>query len=145
MATGTNLAFNHTTKLIGNGTIDFAAHTFKVILLSATPAATNTLKSQLTAASNLAAATKTLGSVTWTTTSTDDAKFDAADVTFTASGGTSSVKAWAIYDENTTSPLDAPVCYGDVDTAQATVSLAAGEKLKLQFNASGILRLVDSA
>ena len=144
MATGTNTAFNHTTKLVGDGTIDFSAHTFKVVACSTTPVVTNTLKSQLSASTNLAAATKTLASTTWTTVTTNDAKFDAADITFTASGGSSTVKAFAIYDENTTSPLDALVCFGDVDTAATAITLAAGEKLTLQWNASGIITLTTT-
>lgn len=145
MATGTNLAFNHTAKLIGSGVINFASHTFKVVACAATPAASSTLKTQLSASSNLAAATKTLGSGTWTTTGTDDAKYDAANVTFTASGGSSTIKAFAIYDENATSPLDALVCYGDVDTSATAITLASGEKLTLSWNASGILKLIDAA
>lgn len=142
MAVGTQLAFNHTAKLIGEGTVNFSTHTFKVVACSAAPVATNTLKSQLTVSTNLAAATKTLASTTWTTTTTNDAKFDAADLTFTASGGSSTISHFAIYDENTTTPLDALVSYGDVDTATASITLAAGEKLQLQWNANGIIRLI---
>ena len=89
MATGTQTAFNHTTKLIGNGTHNFASHTFKVVACSVTPTAAQTLKSQLTASTNLVAATKTLAGGAWTTTTTNDAKYDANNLTFTASGGSS--------------------------------------------------------
>lgn len=142
MATGTQTAFNHTTLLIGNGTIDFAAHTFKVVACSTPPSASNTLKSQLTASTNLSAATITLPTDTWTTTSTNDAKYDAANITFTATGS-STIKAFVIYDENATSPLDALVSWGYPDTAATStgVVLASGEKLTFNWNASGILTL----
>jgi len=141
MATGTMLAFNQTTKLLGDGAVDFGGHTFKVVACSTLPVATNTLKSQLTASTNLVAATLTLASVTWATVDTNDAEFDAADVTFTASGGSSTIAGFAIFDENLTSPLDGVIFFGDVDTATASITLADGEKLKLVFNANGIARI----
>lgn len=139
MATGTNIAFNHTARLLGDGVFDLGNDVFKVMALSATPTAAMTLKSQVTAATNLSAATITLTD-SWVTTATDDAKYDASNVTFTATGA-STIRAWCIYDDTTTSPLDGLVVFGDVDTAATAITLANGEKLQLSFNASGILQI----
>jgi hypothetical protein len=142
MATGTNLVFNHTALLLAQSKLDFTtAGDMRVVACSVLPVATNTLKSQLTVSTNLAAATIALTSEGVSTTSTKDCKFDAANVTFTASGGSSTIAGFAIYTEVATSPLDALVLFGDVDTATASITLAAGEKLTLSWNAAGILKL----
>jgi len=142
MATGTNVVFNHTALLLGQGKADFqAAGDLRVVACSTLPVATNTLKSQLTVSTNLVAATIALTGETLSTTTTKDAKFDAANVTFTASGGSSTIAGFAIYSEVMTSPLDAVLLFGDVDTGTASIVLAAGEKLALAWNANGILKL----
>lgn len=147
MATGTNLAFNHTAKLILDGTIQFTtAKDLRVVACSATPVATNTVRANLTECSNLSTNPIALTSESVTTTATDDGKFDAANVTFTATGAGTTIKAFAIYAEAVTSPLDVLVCYGkSVATGTAGVTLAAGETLQFAWNANGILQLVDSA
>jgi len=144
MATGSLVAFNHTTKLIGEGKINFSSHDLRVVACSTPPSAANTLKTQLSAAANLSAATIALTSETWTTVTTNDAKFDAANLTFTATGA-STIKALAIYNESATSPLDALVAWGYPNTAAVAtgVVLAGGEKLQVVWHASnGIARLI---
>ena len=142
MATGTNLVFNHTALLLAQGLLDFqAAGDMRVVACSVLPVATNTLKSNLTVSTNLVAATIALTSESLSTTTTKDAKFDAANVTFTASGGSSTIADFAIYSDAVTSPLDALVLFGDVDTATASITLAIGEKLTIAWNASGIIKL----
>ena len=143
MAAGTNVAFNHTALLIGNGKIDFANDAFEIMLASTLPVVGNTLKSQITVTnihvlnSNLIALTES-----WATVATDDAKFDAGDITFTNNATTAStVAGFCVYNQSATNPLDAVVCFGRVDTANATITLAVNEKLKFAFNASGIIQL----
>lgn len=147
MATGTNLAFNHTARLIMNGTVDLVNSDLRVVACSATPVATNTVKGNLTVCSNLSAATIALTGESVATTATDDAKFDAGNVTFSATGAGTTIKAFAIYAEGVTGTLaDALVCFGkSVATGTAGVTLAAGETLQFQWAAGGILQLVDTA
>lgn len=145
MPTASHLAFDHTPVLIGNGQINFSTHTFKVMALNGTPNGSDTVPGNLTAASNLVAATITLSGDSWATADTDDAKYDAGDITFTASGGSSVITHFAMFDEDATSPVNALVSYGDADTAAGNITLASGEKLKLQWDATGVLRINDTA
>lgn len=149
MATGTQTAFNHTAKLVGQKLIDFASDTWKIMALATPPAGTETVATALSAAANLASATLTLATtaISWTTTNTDDAKFDGPDLTFTASGGSSTIKAYAVINASITSPASPPISWGYPDTAKTStgVVLADTETWKLQWNASGIMRLVANA
>jgi len=114
MATGTMLAFDHTALLIMNNTVDLANDTLRVRLLEAvhTDASTTAAASLGTASSNLDSNNKALSSLSVTQTGTDEATFDAADLQFTASGGSSTVGGFVIYDDTTASPLDAVLFYG---------------------------------
>lgn len=65
--------------------------------------------------------------------------FDAGDFTITASGG--ALATWRylyIYDDTPTSPADPLVCVLDHGSA---VSLASGESININFNASGIFTI----
>jgi hypothetical protein len=77
---------------------------------------------------------KTLTGVTVTTVTTNDATFDAGDVTWTASGGSITASHALIY--NDTDANDPPVAYITLDGSQS-----AGDttEFKIIWNASGIV------
>ena len=77
---------------------------------------------------------KTLTGVTVTTVTTNDATFDAGDVTWTASGGSITASYALIY--NDTDANDPPVAYINLDGSQS-----AGDttEFKIIWNASGIV------
>lgn len=144
MATGTHYAFDHTADLIGNGTFNFDTHVFKVVACSTAPVSTNTIETDLTKTTGLSSNVITLaGAAPWQTTTTNDARFNKDNVTFTAVSA-ATIKAFAVYDDDPTSPLVDPlVSWGHPNAgAVATgVVLAAGEKLEFQWDASGLLTL----
>jgi len=117
-------AYDHFIALIGDGTVDLTADVLKMILLDAshTRTVTNTLKSQIVAnelatANGYTAGGVTLGSVTYAHT-TGTVKFDSADATWNASGGSIAATDAVIYDDTTTSPLDALLIDIDLDGLQ---------------------------
>lgn len=62
--------------------------------------------------------------------------FDAADFTITASGGALPTFQYIyVYNDTPTSPADPLIAYWALDSA---VTLASGESLAVQFNASGL-------
>jgi hypothetical protein len=77
---------------------------------------------------------KALTTVAVTTVTTNDAKFDADDVTWTASGGSITASHALIY--NDTDANDPPVAYINLDGSQS-----AGDttEFKIIWNASGIV------
>lgn len=117
-------AYDQFIQLIGDGTVDLDTDTLKMILLntSHTRTVTNTLLSEITAnqlstANGYTDGGATLGSVTYAH-STGTVKFDSADVTWTASGGSIAASDAVIYDDTTTSPLDALLIDIDLDGLQ---------------------------
>lgn len=136
--------YNSFRKYLGDGTIDLDSHAFKVMLVSSsyTPnAATHTVKAdvtnELSTANGYTSGGASLGSVTWTQ-SAAVVTFDAADTTWTASGG-SIVARWAvIYDDTPTSPVDPLVAYILLDTTPANVTATDTNTLTLVWNGSGI-------
>jgi len=136
-------------EFLGDGTIDLDGHTFKVILLSSvyTPnldtqdALLDISADELATANGYTAGGATLGSVTWTL-SAGTVTFDAADVVWTASGGSIAARHSAIYDDTVTTPVaDALLCYTLLDTTPADVTATDGNTLTIQLNASGIFTL----
>lgn len=141
-----SITFYHSFKeYIADGTIDLDTHTFKVMLCSssyATSASTHTVKAdvtnELSTANGYTAGGATLGSVTWAQ-SGGTATFDAADTTWTASGGPITARYAVIYDD--TAASDELVAYILLDTTPADVTATDGNTLTLQWNASGIFTL----
>lgn len=135
-----------TAKLnIGSGVTDLDTNTFKIALFTSSSNAntlTNSTLSQLTNqvanANGYTTGGNTLSSVTWTQSS-GTATFDAADTTWTASGGSITARFAVIYDD--TSASDSLVCVCLLDTAPADVTATSGNTLTIQFNASGIFTL----
>jgi hypothetical protein len=68
-----------------------------------------------------------------TTVTTNDAKFDANDVTWTASGGSIAAAYGVIYNDTDTN--DPPLAYIDFDGTQ---SAGDGTDFLVSWNASGI-------
>ena len=130
--------YNHTAKLFADGSND-AADTYKVKLYSAaTFDATNTQLSgitgtEATTGTGYTAGGATLANVAVTTVTTNDAKFDADDVTWTASGGSITASYAVVY--NDTDANDPPLAFIDFDGSQ---SAGDGTDFKIVWNANGI-------
>jgi hypothetical protein len=129
--------YNHTAKLFANGDVDLAA--IKVMLLDATA----TFTASHTAISSISGdevsgngwdvGGELLASAAVTTTTTNDATFDAADLSVNASGGAiGPAIAACIYDDTGNYPLFY-VDFGESKTADS------GTPFVFTWNASGIV------
>lgn len=118
--------------------------TFKVMLVSSTYtfSAAHTQKSDITnelaTANGYTAGGATLGSVTWGYSS-GTATFDAADTTWTASGGSIVARRAVIYSDTSTNKL--LVASVLLDTTPADVTTTDGNTLTLQWHANGIFTI----
>jgi hypothetical protein len=130
--------YNHTAKLFAEGS-NAAADTYKIKLYSAATfsAADTTLAgitgTEATTGTGYAAGGQALANVAVTTVTTNDAKFDADDVTWTASGGPIAAAFGVIY--NDTDAGDPPLAFIDFDGTQ---SAGDGTDFKVVWNANGI-------
>jgi hypothetical protein len=130
--------YNHTAKLFADGSLA-VGDTYKVKLLSAATfdASHTTLAAtggtEATAGTGYTSGGQALANVAVTTVTTNDAKFDADDVTWTASGGSISASYAIIY--NDTDADDPPIAFIDFDGSQ---SAGDGTDFKVVWNASGI-------
>jgi hypothetical protein len=131
--------YNHTARRFADGS-NAVGDVYKVKLLTAatfnathaTLAATG--GTETTAANGYTAGGATLANVSVNTVTTNDAAFDADDVTWSASGGSIAAAYAIIY--NDTDANDPPVAFVDFDGAQ---SAGAGTDFKIVWNASGIV------
>lgn len=130
--------YNHTAKLFADGS-NAAGDTYKVKLLSAATfdASHTTLAAtggtEATAGTGYTSGGQALSNVAVTTVTTNDAKFDADDLTWTASGGSIDASYAIIYNDTDTD--DPPLAFIDFDGAQ---SAGDGTDFKIVWNASGI-------
>lgn len=130
--------YNHTAKLFAEGS-NLAADSYKLKLYATATftAADTTLVgitgTEATAGTGYTATGQALTGVAVTTVTTNDAKFDADDVTWTASGGSISAAYGVIY--NDTDANDPPIAFIDFG---ATESAGDGTDFKVVWNASGI-------
>jgi len=130
--------YNHTAKLFAEGG-NAAADTYKVKLYaSATFSAADTTLAgitgtEATTGTGYTAGGQTLANVAVTTVTTNDAKFDADDVTWTASGGSIDAAYGVIYNDTDTD--DPPIAFIDFDGTQ---SAGDGTDFKVVWNANGI-------
>lgn len=129
-------------KRIGNKEIDLDTDVFKIILGNSSMtynAAHDDLAditaNQLATANGYTSGGATLGSVTWSLSSPDNF-WDAANPTWTASGGSISADTAAIYDD--THANDALAVHIDFGGNQ---SAGDGTQLVINFNASGIMKI----
>lgn len=130
--------YNHTAKLFADGSLA-VGDTYKVKLLSAaTFDATHTTLAatggtEATSGTGYTSGGQALANVAVTTVTTNDAKFDADDLTWTASGGSITASYAIIY--NDTDADDPPIAFIDFDGSQ---SAGDGTDFKIVWNASGI-------
>lgn len=130
--------YNHTARLFASGA-NAEGDTYKLKLYSAATfnAADATLAgitgTEATTGTGYTAGGAALTGVAVTTVTTNDAKFDADDVTFTASGGSIDAAFAVIY--NDTDANNPPLAFIDFDGTQS-----AGDTtdFKVVFNANGI-------
>ena len=130
--------YNHTAKLFADGSLA-SGDTYKVKLLSAaTFDATHTTLAatggtEATSGTGYTSGGQALANVSVTTVTTNDAKFDADDLTWTASGGSITASYAILY--NDTDADDPPIAFIDFDGSQ---SAGDGTDFKIVWNASGI-------
>jgi hypothetical protein len=136
--------YNHTAARFADGS-NAVGDTYKVKLLTAaTFDATHTTLAatggtEATTATGYTAGGATLSSVAVSTVTTNDAKFDANDVTWTASGGAITASYAILY--NDTDANDPPVAFIDFGGSE---SAGDGTDLKIIWNASGIFTFTVS-
>jgi hypothetical protein len=130
--------YNHTAKRFADGS-NAVGDTYKVKLLTAaTFDATHTTLTatggtEATTGTGYTAGGATLANVAVTTVTTNDAKFDADDVTWTASGGSITASYAILY--NDTDADDPPVAFIDFGGSE---SAGDGTDFLIVWNASGI-------
>lgn len=130
--------YNHTAKLFAEGS-NAAADTYKVKLYTAATftAANTTLAgitgTEATTGTGYTAGGQSLANVAVTTVTTNDAKFDADDLTWTASGGSITASYAVLY--NDTDANDPPLAFIDFGGSQ---SAGDGTAFKIAWDANGI-------
>lgn len=133
--------YNHTVSRFASGA-NAVGDIYKINLYSAltfdathtTKAAVDAAATQLSTANGYTQNDKALADVAVSVVSTNDAKFDATDVQWTASGGDIGPASYAMV-YNDTDADDAPVCvvnFGEAKTA------GTGTTFNITWNASGI-------
>ena len=130
--------YNHTTARFANGT-NAVGDTYKLMLCSAaTFSAANTTLAGITkteiSGNGYTTGGATLAGVAVTTVTTNDAKFDADDVSITASGGSIAATHAILY--NDTDADDPPVAFISFD---GTITANNGVPFVVQWNANGIV------
>lgn len=149
MAAGNFIVYDSFKLWIGDGTFDMDADTFKILLTSNsyTPALTHSVLADITNevanGNGYTTGGATLGSVTWTK-SGSTTTFDAADPTWTASGGSfGPARKGVIYKSGTANAHVSPlVCYCILDSADITITDT--NTLTIQLNASGIFTITGA-
>jgi len=130
--------YNHTAAKFADGSFA-VSHTYKVKLLTAaTFDATNTTLAatggtEVAGANGYTTGGQALANVAVSTVTTNDAKFDADDVTWTASGGNLTASYGILF--NDTNANDPPLAFIDFGGSQTA---GDGTQFKIVWNASGI-------
>lgn len=130
--------YNHTAKLFAEGSLNYT-DTYQVILCTAaTFDATNTTLAGITYtevanANGYTTGGQSLANVTVATVTTNDASFDADDVTWTASGGSIIASYALLY--NDTLAGDPPLALIDFGQSEEA---GDGTEFKIVWNTSGI-------
>jgi len=133
---------NSLTYEIGRGRHDFSSHTFKVALTNTAPVVGNTVLADITqvaATGGYVSGGYLLDGVAWSEAS-GVSKLVITDEVITAVGGSVGPFRYAvIYNDSTTSPVDALLGWYDYGSS---ITLADGETLTLDFDATnGVLTL----
>ena len=130
--------YDHTAKLFADGSF-IPGDTYKVMLCTAATfnAANTTLagvtKTEVAGSFGYTTGGQALASVAVTTVTTNDAKFDAADLTWAASGGAITASYAIIYNDTDTD--DPPVAFIDFDGSESALN---GTNFILVWSTSGI-------
>jgi len=133
--------YNHTAKRFLSGE-NAVGDTYKVMLCTAATfnAANTTLasvtKTEVTNANGYTTGGATLSGITATTANTNGAKFDATDVTWTATGSGITASFAILYNDTDTD--DPPVAFIDFDGSETA---SAGTDFIIVWNADGIFTL----
>lgn len=130
-------------KKLMDGTIDLNTNVFKAQLhTSASNASTSTLSTaasvdnQVSNGNGYATGGKSLTSITWTTgASASEYRFDAADLVWTATGGSIANVKYLVIKNSAGQAL----CWSRLSTSQFTVTI--GNTLTVAFSANGIFEL----
>lgn len=137
--------FHEFKKYLGDGTIDLDTHTFKAALTNTAPTAdTNTVIADITQIANgngYLTGGQALTSVTWSETGAGLGvwRWNAADFTWTASGGSIGPFRYVIfYDDTPSSPADPLVGYLDYGT---NLTVTDGNAFTVDIGASGLFEL----
>lgn len=146
MAAGALTFFQDAGKFLLNGTLDLDTNTLKVALFSSslTPSVNTQnklgdLTGQLSTANGYTSGGATLSSVTLSRSGAVTT-LDAADVTWTASGGSITARYAVLYASGTLNgTVDPLIGYILLDSTPADVTATDGNTLTIQWNASGIL------
>lgn len=131
--------YNHTTARFANGA-NAVGDTYKLMLCSAATfdAANTTLagitKTETASGTGYTTGGATLAGVAVATVTTNDAKFDADDVSITATGGSIAATHGILY--NDTDANDPPVAFINFD---GTITANDGVPFVVQWNANGIV------
>lgn len=139
--------YNKAKGKIGSGTINLPGAIRIALFTSASNFATATISllgsitSQVTSGNGYSSSGKALASEAWTTgTSAGQWKLDAADPLWTATGGSiANIKAAVLYMSGASAGACHALAYASLTSTQFT--LASGNTLTIQFNASGIFTL----
>lgn len=130
--------YNHTAKLFADGS-NAAGDTYRVLLATAaTFNATHTTLAgigytEVASANGYTTGGLALTSVAVTTETTNDAKFDAADASWSASGGSITASFGILY--NDTDASDPPVAFINFDGSQTA---ASGTDFRIVWNSAGL-------
>lgn len=131
--------YDHTTAKFANGSFA-VGDTYKLMLCSAaTFTASNTTlasitKTEIASGTGYTTGGETLANVAVSAVTTNDAKFDADDVSITASGGSIAASYGILYDD--TDADDPPVAFIDFD---GTITASSGTPFVVAWNAAGIV------
>lgn len=141
----TAVVFDEFKRYLGEAVINLSTNTFKAALTNTAPnTGTNTVLAditQITAANGYTSGGATLASVTWSETGAGSGiwRFNAADITFTASGGDIATHRYlVIYSDTPTSPADPLVC--TVDRGSSAV-ITNGNTRTWDIGANGLFEM----
>lgn len=135
--------FNSAAGKIGDGTIDLDTHTFKVALTNTAPVATNTILAnitQISAGNGYTTGGATLGTLAFTEPSAGTWRWDTADFSFTASGGTMATFRYLVIYTDTATNKDL-VGYYDHGAA---VSLPDGSSYSFTVATNGHFQITKT-
>ncbi len=134
--------YNHTARLLADGS-NPPGDTFRVMLCtSATFSAANTTlagitKTEVATANGYTAGGVALANVTISTVTTNDARFDADDASWSATGGAITASFAILYNDSDAG--DPPLAFIDFGESR---SAGAGTELEIVWSASGIFEWI---